>query len=157
MIKTGRIFWGLKGNFGWDNENEGNYWGATGNCYSRKDVFQTIFCWSVSFISSLFTLQSSDTIPDSEIKLLCKYRFPFLWTSICQCFHYLSCSGNFDVSISLRTADVSPRSSPLRDVSRGGTKRPSAAMSEEKRLPFAGYVSISLPVTVSIQVDSVEV
>ena len=37
---------------------------------------------------------------------------------------------------SLRTADVSPRSSPLRDVSRGGT---SAAMSEEKRLPFAGY------------------
>ena len=35
---------------------------------------------------------------------------------------------------SLRTADVSPRSSPLRDVSRGGTqlaKRPSMAMSEE--------------------------
>ena len=51
-----------------------------------------------------------------------------------------------------RTADVSPRSSPLRDVSpretslsgdeRGETsaeKRPSVAMSEEKRLPFAGY------------------
>ena len=35
---------------------------------------------------------------------------------------------------SLRTADVSPRSSPLRDVSRKGTqlaKRPSMAMSEE--------------------------
>ena len=35
---------------------------------------------------------------------------------------------------SLRTADVSPRSSPLRDVSRGGTqlaKRPSMAMSQE--------------------------
>ena len=30
-----------------------------------------------------------------------------------------------------------PRSSPLRDVSRGGNG-PSAAMSEEKRLPFAG-------------------
>ena len=30
----------------------------------------------------------------------------------------------------MRTADVSPRSSPLSDVSRGGTKRPSAAMSE---------------------------
>ena len=45
---------------------------------------------------------------------------------------------------SLRTADVSPRSSPLRNVSRGGTsfllaKRPSAAMSEKKRLSFAGY------------------
>ena len=40
--------------------------------------------------------------------------------------------------LSLHTADVSPRSSPLRDVSRGGT---SAAMSEEKlrRLPFGGY------------------
>ena len=45
---------------------------------------------------------------------------------------------------SMRTADVSPRSSPLRDVSRGGTKRPSAAMSEEKRLPFAGYCMCSL-------------
>ena len=33
---------------------------------------------------------------------------------------------------SLRTADISSRSSPLRDVS-----RPSAAISEEKRLPFA--------------------
>ena len=45
---------------------------------------------------------------------------------------------------SLRTADVSPRLSPLRNVSRGGTsfllaKRPSAAMSEKKRLSFAGY------------------
>ena len=40
---------------------------------------------------------------------------------------------------SLRTADVSSRSSPLRDVLRGVAKRPSAAMSEEKRLPFAGY------------------
>ena len=41
---------------------------------------------------------------------------------------------------SMRTADVSPRSSPLNeDVSRGGTKRPSAAMNEEKRLPFACY------------------
>ena len=44
---------------------------------------------------------------------------------------------------SLRTADICPRSSPLRDVSRGGTtfflaKRPSVAMGEEKRLPFAG-------------------
>ena len=38
--------------------------------------------------------------------------------------------------LSLRTADVSPRSLPLRDVSRGGT---SGAMSEEKRLPFASY------------------
>ena len=41
------------------------------------------------------------------------------------------------VNSSLRTADVSPRSSPLKDVSRGWTsfllaKRPSAAMSEEK-------------------------
>ena len=33
---------------------------------------------------------------------------------------------------SLRTADASPRSSPLRDV----LNRPSAAMSEGKRLPF---------------------
>ena len=48
-----------------------------------RNVFQTIFYWSVSFISSLFTLQSSDTIPDSEIKLFCKYSFLFLWTSIC--------------------------------------------------------------------------
>ena len=45
---------------------------------------------------------------------------------------------------SLRTADVSPRLSPLRNVSRGGTsfllaKRPSAVMSEKKRLSFAGY------------------
>ena len=45
---------------------------------------------------------------------------------------------------SLRTADVSPRLSPLRNVSRGGTsfllaKRPSAAISEKKRLSFAGY------------------
>ena len=40
---------------------------------------------------------------------------------------------------SLRTADVSPRSSPLRDVSLLLAKRPSAAMSEKKRLPFAGY------------------
>ena len=40
------------------------------------------------------------------------------------------------VTASLRTADVSPRSLPLRDVS-----RPTAAMSEEKRLPFAGYVT----------------
>ena len=43
---------------------------------------------------------------------------------------------------SLRTADVSPRSSPLRTVLRGGTfllaKSPSAEMSDEKRLPFAG-------------------
>ena len=56
---------------------------------------------------------------------------------------------NFILS-SLRTADVSPRSSPLKDVSRRGggggfvsfllVKRPSAAMSEEKRLPFAGYI-----------------
>ena len=45
---------------------------------------------------------------------------------------------------SLRTADVSPRSSPLSDVSRGGTKRHSAAMSEEKRLPFGGYCMCSL-------------
>ena len=37
--------------------------------------------------------------------------------------------------LSLRTADVSPRSSPLRGRF---TKRPSVAMSEEKRLPFAG-------------------
>ena len=45
----------------------------------------------------------------------------------------------------MRTADVSPRSSPLNeDVSRGGTKRPSAAMNEEKRLPFAGYCMCSL-------------
>ena len=35
---------------------------------------------------------------------------------------------------SLRTADVSPRSSPLRTA-----KSPSAAISDEKRLPFAGY------------------
>ena len=41
---------------------------------------------------------------------------------------------------SLRTAAISPRSSSLRDVSRGGTKRPLAAMSKEKRLPFAGYL-----------------
>ena len=41
---------------------------------------------------------------------------------------------NFNWETSLRTEDVSPRSSPLRDA-----KRPSAAMSEEKRLPFAGY------------------
>ena len=41
---------------------------------------------------------------------------------------------------SLRTADVSPRSSPLRDGSRFLlAERPSAAMSEEKRLSFAGY------------------
>ena len=77
---------------------------------------------------------------------------------------------------SLRATDVSPRSSPLRDVSRGGTsptqrqkfhtddvnqclhshgvpnaklfllaKRSSAAMSEEKRLPFAGYWGATLP------------
>ena len=45
---------------------------------------------------------------------------------------------------SLRTADVSPRSSPLSDVSRGGTKGPSAAMSEEKRLPFACYCRCSI-------------
>ena len=41
------------------------------------------------------------------------------------------------MTASLRTADVSPRSLPLRDVS-----RPTAAMSEEKRLPFAGYVTL---------------
>ena len=77
---------------------------------------------------------------------------------------------------SMRATDVSPRSSPLRDVSRGGTsatqrqkihtddvnqclhshgvpnaklfllaKRSSAAMSEEKRLPFAGYWGATLP------------
>ena len=40
------------------------------------------------------------------------------------------------MTASLRTADVSPRSLPLRDVS-----RPTAAMSEEERLPFAGYVT----------------
>ena len=46
---------------------------------------------------------------------------------------------------SMRTADVSPRSSPLNeDVSRGGTKRPSAAMNEEKRLPFACYCMCSV-------------
>ena len=42
---------------------------------------------------------------------------------------------NWATHSSLRTADVSPRSSPLRDVSRGGTqlaKRPSMAMSEEE-------------------------
>ena len=38
---------------------------------------------------------------------------------------------------SLRTADVSARSSLLRDVS----QRPSAAMNDEKRLPFAGYIT----------------
>ena len=38
---------------------------------------------------------------------------------------------------SLRTADVSARSSLLRDVS----QRPSAAMNDEKRLPFAGYTT----------------
>ena len=39
----------------------------------------------------------------------------------------------------MRTADVqAPRSSPLRDVSFFSRNRPSAAMSEEKRLPFAG-------------------
>ena len=100
-LKLREFFMRLKGNFGW------GYWKwrkllrtHRGLLFTRN-VFQTIFCWSVSFISSLFTLQSSDTIPDSEIKLFCKYSFPFLWTSICQCFHYLSCSGNFDVSISL--------------------------------------------------------
>ena len=44
----------------------------------------------------------------------------------------------------LRTSDVSPRSSPLSDVSRGGTKRPSAEMIEEKRLPFVGYCMCSI-------------
>ena len=39
---------------------------------------------------------------------------------------------------SVRTADVSSRSSPLRNA-----KRPSAAMSEKKRLPFAGYTEAS--------------
>ena len=38
---------------------------------------------------------------------------------------------------SLRTVDVSARSSLLRDVS----QRPSAAMNDEKRLPFAGYTT----------------
>ena len=38
---------------------------------------------------------------------------------------------------SLRTADVSARSLLLRDVS----QRPSAAMNDEKRLPFAGYTT----------------
>ena len=54
---------------------------------------------------------------------------------------YPGCVGvRNDYLSSLRTADVSPRSSPLRDVSRGGNvKRPSVAMSEEIRLPFAGY------------------
>ena len=45
---------------------------------------------------------------------------------------------HFHSNSSPRTADVSPRSSPLRDVSRFLlAKRPSVAMSEEKRLPFA--------------------
>ena len=53
----------------------------------------------------------------------------------------LSCLIQVNTMCSPRTADVSPRSSQLRDVSRGGTlaKRPSEAMSEEKLLPFAGY------------------
>ena len=70
--------------------------------------------------------------------------------------------------ISLRTANVSPRSSPLRDVSREGTsatqrqkfaKRPSAAMSEEKRLLFAGQSHIrqvlfhTLPKLCSVSVN----
>ena len=38
---------------------------------------------------------------------------------------------------SLRTADVSAPSSLLRDVS----QRPSTAMNDEKRLPFAGYTT----------------
>ena len=37
----------------------------------------------------------------------------------------------------LRTADVSPRSSPVMDISRDVPQR----RCEEKRLPFAGYVS----------------
>ena len=39
-------------------------------------------------------------------------------------------------------ADVSPRSSPLRDVTFLVAKRPSAAMSEEKRQLFAGYGAV---------------
>ena len=43
--------------------------------------------------------------------------------------------GRFAQESSLRTADFSPRSSPLRNA-----KRPTAAMSEEKRLSFVGYL-----------------
>ena len=49
-------------------------------------------------------------------------------------FKILEASYSKDVD-SLRTADVSPRSSPQMFLL---ATRPSAAMSEEKRLPFAG-------------------
>ena len=49
-------------------------------------------------------------------------------------FKILEASYSKDVD-SLRTADVSPRSSPQTFLL---AKRPSAAMSEEKRLPFEG-------------------
>ena len=61
MIKTGIIFFmGLKGNFRWDNENEGNYWGATGDCYSREMSFKPFFIglFHLYLLCLLYSLQT---------------------------------------------------------------------------------------------------
>ena len=61
---------------------------------------------------------------------------------------FMACTVNGSGTVpsldSLRTTDVSPRSSPLRDVSRS-----SAAMSEQILLPFAGCSLESKPVPIT--------
>ena len=67
----------LKGNFGWDIENEGNYWGPTGDCYSPEMSFEPFFIglFHLYLRCLLYSLQTQYLILKLNFSVSIVFRF----------------------------------------------------------------------------------
>ena len=95
-----------------------------------------VFCLATPLSTTKFVLEKRQNKKQVGENLFLPRRGPFCsWSANRE--SKLLTSGRSRGGVACEGQTFLPRSSPLRDVSRGGNG-PSAAMSEEKRQPFAG-------------------